>query len=255
MEENIKDTKGVMLIVIGDIHGQFEKLTHYISEYDLRDCVLIQAGDFGAGFKTLRKEKASMKYINSCLVARNIVLYAIRGNHDNPKMFNEKTLDTSNIFLMKDYSTIILGDGRKILCVGGAISVDRLPNPIARDEYGKPWKGRTEGKNYWKDEPFVLNEEKLEAMRDVDIVISHSAPNFVYPFGCKGSGTWINNDPTLYTELMDERENIAKMYEILKKNNNPISHFLYGHFHNSNKEEKDGTVFKLLDIFEFYEVK
>jgi len=245
----------VLLIIIGDIHGDFERFIKLIASYDLRNCVLIQAGDFGIGFKTLKKDLATMKYMNKFLKNRNIILYAIRGNHDNPEFFNPEKYKYSNITMLRDYSTIILGDGKKILCAGGAVSIDRLPNLNEKDMYGKPWPGRTEGKSYWKNEIFVLDEKKLQEVRDVDIVITHSAPNFCFPTGVKGSGTWINNDPTLYDDLMTERENLARMFEILKNNGNKLSHWYYGHFHNSHKQEHEGTEFVLLDIDEFQEIR
>jgi hypothetical protein len=49
----------------------------------------------------------------------------IRGNHDDPYYFNNKVFSYSNVELLEDYTILTVGNDN-ILCVGGAISIDRL---------------------------------------------------------------------------------------------------------------------------------
>jgi hypothetical protein len=238
-----------MIITLGDIHGRFNLLQTNITNLNLSDCVIIQVGDFGVGFDNLKNDLQTLTVLNKFLSDRDIQLFVIRGNHDGPTFFTGDKYFFSNIFLLKDYSTISYGsEGKKILCVGGAISVDR-----GNDSEG-PWQGRVEGFDYWKDENFVLDEAKLKVMSDVDIVLTHSAPDFCFPHGVTGTQKWINSNPELYFELIKEREDLTKMYNILSENNK-IRQWCYGHFHSGKRDEYLDTKFVLLSIDEFYEIR
>lgn len=45
------------------------------------------------------------------------------------------------------------------------------------------------------------------------------------------------------------------LYETLKEHQQHVTHWYYGHFHQSWHSSIDGTLFKMLDIMEFYELK
>jgi DNA repair exonuclease SbcCD nuclease subunit len=242
-----------MLVVSGDWHGDWKAVIGEIKRLDLRDCTLIQVGDFGMGFDPIKKDLATLKYLNTTLKPRNIQLYAIRGNHDNPTYF-DGSIKTSNIKLLPDYSVLTI-DGLNVLCVGGAISIDRKPNPAEFDYRGRPWKGRKEGVNYWPNETFVLKPELLKDLKNIDIVVTHSAPDFCEPRTKHGLSTWIKADPGLADECMKERNDHSKMYDILKANDCPLKYWFYGHFHYYKREEFENTECVLIDINQFYEVR
>jgi len=246
-----------MIVTTADWHGEWNKVIREIKRLELSDCTIIQVGDFGIGFEKPEKELRTMQYLNATLESNNIKLYAIRGNHDDPAYF-DGTYKVGNIELLADY-TILNIEGKSILCVGGAISVDRSPNPEVPNMYGKPWKGRKLGKSYWVDEAFVLCEEKLKDIRDIDVVVTHSAPAFCYPFIKSGMDKWIKYDPALKQECDNERNDHSKMHEILVRNNT-IAHWFYGHYHESHHENINGTEFRLLglndnNIPEFFEIR
>ena len=240
-----------MLIFSGDWHGEFKDVIKEIKRLDLRDCTIIQCGDFGIGFNPKKKEIKTLEFFNHTLKARNIKIYAIRGNHDDLSYFNNDVY--GNITLVKDYSVLNL-EGLNILCVGGAISIDRLPNPDIRNINGKPYKGRKEGTNYWKDEEFVLDIDKLKDLRNIDIIVTHSCPDFCQPITKGGIEKWIKHDPELKEDCDRERTNHTKMHEILKEHN-VIGKWFYAHFHFHNMEFIGITKFVLLDINEFYELR
>jgi len=238
-----------MILFTGDWHGLYDNAYRKIKALDIRDCTIIQVGDFGIGFERRKKDMRKLDVLNEQLKGRNIFLYAIRGNHDNPIYF-DGSVSLSNIKLLPDY-TVIEVDDIKILCTGGAISIDRKPNPDVSDYSGRRYKGRNVGVNYWEDEAFVLQDVDLSG---IDIVVTHSAPDFCPPFTKYGMAKWIKHDPSLVEECDKERSEHTQLYEQLKIKNN-ISHWFYGHFHNSTTEYLDDTKFILLNELEFYELK
>lgn len=241
-----------MLIFTGDWHSEFDRAYRQIKALDLKDCDIFQVGDFGVGFEKKNKEIRRLNRLNENLKRRNINLYAIRGNHDDPEYFNGDMV-FSNITLLKDYS-IIESSGKRILCVGGAISIDRMSNPEEKMYNGKSWKGRKEGINYWVNEKFFLKLDELRNVEKIDVVITHSAPGFCHPRIKSGIEKWAKYDNTLIQECDQERADIQTMYDVLKLSNN-IEHWFYGHFHHESVEYIDDTKFVLLNIHQFYELR
>jgi predicted phosphodiesterase len=225
------------MILLGDIHGDFQAIVNFARKKDTSEpSYLIQVGDFGAGFNS--EFLIDMDYLNQELANANITLYVIRGNHDDPKYFNGEH-EWSNLKLLKDYSILVI-EAKRILLVGGAISIDRLH--------------RKENVSWWRDETFNFNRELLETFENIDVVITHSSPNFVYPQTFNHLVmSFAAYDPNLLNDLTFERERFNEMYEILIKKNN-IKHWFYGHFHTTRSETYENTNFKVLGINHFYEL-
>lgn len=244
-----------MILTSGDWHGEWNTIISVLKDKNIDNCTLIQVGDFGVGFERKTKEIARLKFLNKFLKTKKINLYAIRGNHDDPAYFTGKdeTLKFSNIKLVPDYSIIRIED-RNVLFIGGAISIDRKYNSSVTDFYGNPWKGRKQGINYWADEGIVFKEDILRSIKGVDTIITHSSPAFVYPHTKIGAEKWFKNDEGLEEELHRERSSLSDAYFILKQNNE-IKDWHYGHFHDSHMEEFENTKFRLLDIYEIFELR
>lgn len=241
------------LIFLGDIHGNFNYLKWYIKTHDLTDCVIYQVGDFGIGFTTEYNDMNTLGDLNRVLKKRNIQMYAIRGNHDNPKFFDGHLANHfDNLHLLADYTVIDI-EGTKILGLGGAISIDRklrLNEMLVGEIYGR----KTE--LYWPEEVFVFDEEKLKTFENIDVVVTHTAPDFCVPTNKTGFGDlvehFVKNDANLLQDLREERTLLTKMYEILKEKNKPFL-YLYGHFHINHHDNFDGCEFRVLGINEFYD--
>lgn len=228
---------------LGDIHGDFYCIENYCRKNeDKKKLNLIQIGDFGAGFDfgTPGAFIQKMDYLNTILGKYNVTLYVLRGNHDDPQYFDGTYANYwSNLKMMPDYSIIEL-EGKRILLVGGAISIDRT--------------GRTEGRSWWPNEVFVLDEEKLKTIKNIDIVATHSSPKFCHPISFNGLVySFAAYDPPLLEDLTAERELITRMYSILKENGNPLEKWYYGHFHAEKHQMYDETQFNLLSINQFNE--
>lgn len=229
----------------GDWHGRWNDAVREIKRIDLSDVLLIQVGDFGAGFDRPSKFEGAMRMLDQTLSGRNIRLLAIRGNHDDPSYFDGRQY--GNVRLLRDYTTVLVSGGRRVLCVGGAVSVDRLPNPDVRDYRGSSWKGRRPGSNYWPDEPFRL--EHVEE-GSADCVVTHSAPAFCFPLHKVGIEKWCRHDPQLERDIRKERAGLAALADQLGPG---VSEWRYGHFHSSSTQVIGTTRYRCLDELEFSE--
>lgn len=150
-----------MIYVMGDIHGCFSKINKFINQK--KDVThILQCGDFGYWPRT------SMSKIKN----KDVKIHWCDGNHEDFKTLIDKNYKPNlgrNVFYQKRGSYITLPDGRNVLFMGGGLSIDK--------EY------RTEDETWFKEE--ILTENDLLNLPDVniDIVISHTAPEefFVFP--------------------------------------------------------------------------
>lgn len=234
------------LIFLGDIHGNW----NCIMRNDLTNFNIIQVGDYGIGYYPAEREDHNLRMLSIWLEKNNNFLYIIRGNHDDPDYFDGGDwLMYKNIYFLEDY-TVLQNDKHNILCIGGAISVDR--------EYSKK-KSRIIGRLlWWKDEPFVLDEGKLNEIVEnlkIDIVVTHTAPKCFNPIEFNTIVyNFAEDDPLLIQDLTKERNLVQKAYEILLGNG--IQYWIYGHFHHSSREIIDNQVQAiLLNIEEFYHLR
>jgi predicted phosphodiesterase len=242
---NTESNSFKQVLFVGDIHGNFDVIPNFIKTFELDNCAVFQLGDFGVGFEDEIKEQRRLKYLNDRMKVSNSKLFAIRGNHDDPKYFDGNNM-FENLELLKDYSVVNI-NGWNILGIGGAVSIDR----IQRNGYGYHSNG-SEGRSWWKDEVVVLDHEKLKDLNDIDIIITHTAPSFCSPILKDNLRMWFNYDPPLENDVNVERQTMTEIYDILKENNN-ISEWYYGHFHGTHKTERDKTNFYGVNINEVVE--
>ena len=242
------------LMYLGDIHGNFNIISQYVTRFDIRDAYIIQVGDFGVGFKTLVKEKRQLDDINTALIKRNVIVYAIRGNHDHPSYFENDPFGLSNIKLVKDYTVLNLV-GKNILCIGGAISIDRTVRYTKRQLEGD-YTTNIGVDSWWKDEGFNYDDSKLVDLRDINIVVTHTTPDYCWPDNSNGFAPIVNDfasmDKTLKTELLDERRRMTLAFQTIKMYND-IEYAYNGHFHANHVTEIYGTTHRLLGVGELWE--
>lgn len=179
----------------------------------------------------------------------------VRGNHDDPAYFATDAAGHTAVEHMRwrtvpDYA-VIEACGRMVLCVGGAVSVDRQMRLQEMSRYpGKVF--------YWQDEAVRYDVSALEAIRDaglkVDIVVSHTAPSFCEFRSKSGLASWAKDDPGLIEECEAERQTMDMILAHLQRDGHPLERWYYGHFHNSWHSEIGGVWYKMLDIKELLEV-
>ncbi len=228
------------LYFLGDIHGDLEWLSWVIDQKDIKNSTIIQVGDFGLGF--LKDEDTKLYHLNKVCSTNKVLLYAIRGNHDNPASFDSGNT-YSNLRFLKDYSVLNL-HGQNILLIGGSISIDRAH--------------RIENSSYWKDEKFCFDVAKLDAclrdIKEIDIIVTHSSPEGTYPYDLDLIvHAWMQIDKMLHNDLIVDRNAHTKLLDHLISIDLKPSHWYYGHFHQSRYTEHMDIGFRLLNINELHE--
>ena len=263
------------LYVIGDIHGDFEPFFNVIKrginlnnkekiinnndnnilsislkrprniQSDLyNDSVIIVCGDCGFGFNKHQYYIDVLTKQNETYNKTNTHIIFIRGNHDDPSYFNGDIIDMSNIKAIQDYSVIKTAE-MNILCVGGAISVDRIWRKQQEVRINKYSKNNFK-KLFWENENIIINENILEELRNNDIkissVVTHTAPSFCMPKTKDSSIGWLKVDPTLNDDLEKERSSMDWLFNELIKEHE-LKFWTYGHFHIDYSEIVNNVVF------------
>jgi predicted phosphodiesterase len=244
------------LFYLGDIHGNFAVVHQYIDRFDIRDAHIIQVGDFGVGFKLVDKERRLLEMYHQKLVKRNVTLWAFRGNHDFKPHFDADPFGFSNIRLIPDYTVLELC-GLKILCVGGAVSVDRMYRYTPAQRRGEM--DVVMGQSWWPDEVFVLDRDKVAEVRGIDVVLTHTCPSWCPPDNTFSFGPFVEGiirdtgDTGLKTDLMVERHQVDELFHLMRLNGNSPERHYYGHFHDSQVQNLDGCVHRMLGVGELWE--
>lgn len=219
------------VFICGDIHGNLEYIKYKVNSFNLKNAVIFLCGDIGLGF-SLNWESKMLEFLRKKFKEKNIFVIAVRGNHDNPDLFQDEEL-TSNWLNVKDY-TVVNVKGQNFLCVGGGISVDRTI--------------RVPYKSYWPNEQ-IKYQPKVN--QRIDVIISHTAPSFCYPIS-KGDFvlSWAKQDENLLANIEEERQMMCKVFDDYKET---LRYWYYGHFHDSKYEIIKEINFRLLNIEEFIE--
>lgn len=224
--------------VMGDLHNDYHAITNFIFRQRITDICLINVGDFPRGLglpEDLIEEEERLAKLNEYLVEYNSMVYVIRGNHDNPAYYDGEH-DFSNIKFLPDY-TILQIENKNILCIGGAISIDRKTN--------------IKDVSWFENEGVVINKDEVKDITDLDMMITHTSPNYVYPFW---SSHIVDNaallDPTLKMDLEIERKELGEFVDFILARNPNLKQYFYGHFHKYNVTYKGHTKFTCLGIQE-----
>lgn len=264
------------IAVAGDIHGYFEQLVYRCCVlYGMTDTLIVVAGDCGFGFLNSGYYEALYRRCRKRLTEYNNWIVFVRGNHDNPAYFDGQQVAYDRWRAVPDYS-ILQVCGRTILCVGGAVTIERKDR-IRCAWFNKRYKwDRTSAtmlkrftgclpkafqlsdsplaRNiYWPSEAPIYNSILLRAIDttcDIDMVISHSAPSVFYPDRIDSLRNYWYKDVTLYSEVLDERQVFDSILTFLQERGHPLRDWYYGHFHLSWDGAKDEVRYHLLNAKE-----
>ena len=149
----------------------------------------------------------------------NDIIICVRGNHCDMRYFDNNSIISKYVKAVADY-TIVQVCNTNVLCIGGAISIDRMhritQNNKKLEQYAHYHKCSIEDAlekcslYYWEDE---IVEFQPKVTERVDIICSHSAPSFCYPTD-KGSIVmeYAQYDENLLEDIQKERETLDLIY-------------------------------------------
>ena len=145
--------------LVGDIHGEYVPRNDVKANNEKLADNYIFLGDIGFGFFGLT---SFVKELNR-VIPEGVEVYFIRGNHDDPSFWKgwkkPKIQETCPRFhMVGDYDVLVI-NGKKYLCIGGGISIDRFY--------------RIEGESYWSDEK-ILPCPSQNAFGEICGVLSHT---------------------------------------------------------------------------------
>ena len=208
-----------MIIIMGDIHGQFGLVNHVIDTLP-KDSIILQVGDFGWWPRFHNKIRTSsdgrmIDWNQYSLNTKGIPLYWCDGNHEDFEDLEHREFNDvmKNVYWMKRGSVLQLPDNRKVLFMGGARSIDMAY--------------RVQGLTWFPQE--MISYKEIENLPDekIDIIISHTAPLEFY------IGSRYEDDP-----------NRKVLSYLLEKYQPKI--WAFGHFHNYKKGFAKGCHWTML---------
>ena len=144
------------IAIVGDIHGDFAALARIVAALP-EETPVIQVGDFGY-WPELRS-----RYVAP---ARPVLF--IDGNHDHVPLVASCEWPHAEFVPRGDVRVV---DGRRVLFLGGATSVDRK------------WRPRGAGRHAWFDEEVVSDADAERAIANagggVDLMVTHTPPDWM----------------------------------------------------------------------------
>lgn len=213
------------IMFIGDVHGEFY-IFEKIIELHQPDMV-IQCGDFGF-WPTTPIENLGVcggPYSLDPLKKIKCPIYFCDGNHEDhdslQNLPNGGLIPGTNTRHMKRGSVLELANGKTILFMGGARSVDKSI--------------RQEGVDWFADETISYVDMRELPDRKIDIVVSHTCPN-VWVKDIVGSlHTYEDKDPS--------REALQQILELYHP-----SLWIFGHWHHRKDGDYKDTHWVGLDM-------
>jgi len=240
------------VLVAGDLHGVWGPLNHIIEIK--RPGIILQCGDFGwwpqfhnthaiySGeyedisdeiigdpWQRMMAKRVNKPFNQWGLNARNSKIYFCDGNHEDHPSLRHISGNTrnpceimNNIYYMRRGNTLTLPDGRNVLFMGGAHSIDE--------------DAREPGIDWFPQE--AITEADLHNLPDteIDIVVSHTCPEEIFGKLSKMAGM----------VTRDEDPSREALSYVLRRYKPALWYF--GHFHVFATGKTRGTRWFCLDM-------
>lgn len=207
--------------------------------------IFIISGDSGLGLNTHKNQNEVFENFNKILNYNNSFVFFIRGNHDDPDFFDGEKINYSNIKAIPDYSVIETACGN-VLCVGGAISIDREWRKRQEERINNVPSSFKKRLYCEKEAPFFDADAIEDVVNNIkiDYVVSHSAPSFATPENNGIIDDWVEKDKTLREDVEHERLIMDKIFNVLSEHNMKPKYWAYSHFSNMYIERRSNTIFR-----------
>lgn len=218
------------------LHSSSRYKSRKLTREEISSCtkngtLIIVAGDSGLGAHSKEYYDKTFVKLNNILAYNNTVLVFVRGNHDNPSVFDGDTINYSNIKATPDY-TIIETKEMNILCVGGGISVDRTWLKEQEKRVNR-FAGDKKKQMYWDGENTICDEaaitEYLSTGKKINMVVSHMGPSFIAMSNDASIEKWKDDDKALTADIGKQHYAIDMIYMLLNKLDSVPTYWAYSH--------------------------
>ncbi len=223
-----------MIYITGDTHRDFSRF--YKLKKDSNN-MLIVLGDVGINYYLNEEDKNCKEHLKKL----KLKLFCVRGNHEerpeNISTYKEVEMFGGKVFIEEEYPNLIFAkdgetyniDGKKILVIGGAYSVDKQYRLL----HGYKW---------FKDEQ--LTKEEMDTILDkvkdkhFDIVLTHTCPYKYEP-------------REVFMQGLDQSKVDKSMEHFLDKIEENINYdkWYCGHYHTEKQINKLEFMFGRIKIF------
>lgn len=194
---------------------------------DIADSIVIVLGNGGIGFKGKYAKEEDFTEVNKFLHDKNCHLLFIRGNEDDPSIFNGNKIGLSNIHLVKDYSLLKVAQV-KFLCVGGSISLDR--------EWKKMQEKKCKNGPLWfENEAPIFNkeiEEEILSEHKINGLLTATAPIFGTP-SLVPLSKWEEQNEELFASHFNARMAITNVWVEIMRQKQDVQIWIHSSFNNS----------------------
>lgn len=214
------------IMAVGDLHGDWGKLNMLINQK--QPDIVLQCGDFG-WFPALECQRPVLYGRQSTWGLKGInpgdcQVFWCDGNHEDHwalRDWDKTAIDYPGVTYMPRGSVLSLPDGRTVMFIGGADSIDKNQRKLGVDWFPE------EVINHTDVERFLSYQGR------VDIVISHTCPTEFEP-KCHFGSFDKYNDPSM------------KALSVILEHFKPDLWF-YGHFHKAQSGKYKNTYHECLD--------
>lgn len=223
-----------MILITGDTHRDFSRF--YKLKKDSNN-MLIVLGDVGINYYLNEEDKNYKEYLKKL----KLKLFCVRGNHEerpeNISTYKEVEMFGGKVFIEDEYPNLIFAkdgetyniDGKKILVIGGAYSVDKQYRLL----HGYKW---------FKEEQ--LTKEEMDTIlakvkgKHFDIVLTHTCPYKYEP-------------REVFMQGLDQSKVDKSMEHFLDEIEEKISYdkWYCGHYHTEKQVDKLEFMFGRIKIF------
>ncbi len=211
-----------MVIIVGDIHGEWRAINQVVERYKNHDLILICC-DFGYWPAFWNGELNSpFDPVKGLKLTDNCKILFCDGNHEDHWSLNklESNEVLPDVFYMKRGSTFELPDGRKILFMGGANSIDKWQRQVGVD---------------WFPEEAIAYKDMMNLPdEEIDILITHTCSEEIVPEMVDYRKVY-DSDPS--------RKAVSQLVETYKP-----SLWYFGHWHDSHKGTYKNTRWTALSM-------
>lgn len=216
------------IYVIGDTHASFGWLNDFIA--DKEPDIIFVCGDFGVW------KNREIKFFHDDIVNGNTKIYFCDGNHENYTILDKYVEEhgwqnpieiRNNIFYCPRGSSLVLNDGRRILFMGGALSVDK--------HLRKPYVS-------WFPQELITSDDvkRVDTSIAYDIVISHTCiRQFHNRLLAKCTNSW-------KSKIDQSEDYLSEIFDKVKPRL-----WYHGHWHLPDTYELDGCTFHAMNMTPF----